>query len=184
MDQSQLERAFVSTRAVLASVSDGDLDRATPCQSWSVRQLVNHMIAAPRFSAHVLRTGERMADEEEYTAGDFKAAYDHSAAVALAAFAEEGALHKTVPLPFGEVPGAFLLIMVTGDQFTHGWDLATATGQSTDLDPGLAEVLLVEAQVPDQLRGDDGAAPFGPVRHAPEGASAADRLAAYLGRSV
>jgi hypothetical protein len=34
------------------------------------------------------------------------------------------------------------------------------------------------------MRGEDGVAMFGPKREAPEGASTADQLAAFLGREV
>jgi hypothetical protein len=38
--------------------------------------------------------------------------------------------------------------------------------------------------ITDQFRGPDGQAPFGPEAAAPDGASAADQLAAFLGRTV
>jgi uncharacterized protein (TIGR03086 family) len=71
------------------------------------------------------------------------------------------------------------------DTFVHTWDLAKATGQSTDLAPELAAVLLEQARasIQDSFRGPEGA-PFGAEQTAPEGASNADRLAAFLGRSV
>ena len=63
------------------------------------------------------------------------------------------------------------------DVFTHGWDLAKATGQPTDLDPEMAEDLHAQVQgfVNDAFRGPDGEAPFGPEVAAPPSASAADR---------
>jgi hypothetical protein len=61
---------------------------------------------------------------------------------AAAAFAAEGALERTVQLPFGESSGAVLMAMAATDQFTHGWDLARAIGLPADLDPGLAADLL------------------------------------------
>ena len=68
--------------------------------------------------------------------------------------------------------------------FTHGWDLAKATGQSTDLDPALAEQILEVAAmiVPDQFRGPE-PMPFGPAVEPPAGAPVADRLAAFFGRT-
>lgn len=179
-----MSRAFASTRNVLANVTPDQLDAPTPCQSWQVRQLINHFVMAPRWGVSALRTGVVDIEEEDFCAGDFRAAYEETARMAAEAFAEEGAMDKTAKLPFGEVPGSFLLLMVTTDQFAHGWDLARATGQPTDLDPSLAEEILAEAAIPDEFRGPDGAAPFGPARQAPEGATAADRLAALLGRSV
>ena len=90
-------------------------------------------------------------------------------------------MEKTMKLPFGELPGS---IFAASDAFTHGWDVAKALGQSTDLDPGLAAQFLAASMIPDEFRGADGVMPFGPKLEAPEWATAADKLAAYLGRQV
>lgn len=185
MNRDDLAAAFASTRTVLANVKPGQLDDTTPCASWTVRQLINHFVGGPRIMARLIGTGEWAPRDEDFCAGDVVAAYDETARQALAAFAGEGVLVRTFTLPFAELPGSFLMAMVITDQVGHGWDLARATGQSSDLVPDLAAELLAAAAVPDEFRGPDGSpAPFGPVQQAPEGATAADRLAAYLGRSV
>ena len=115
------------------------------------------------------------------------AAYEESLRIAGAAFTAEGALERIVRLAQGDFPGAVALGFATTDQFMHGWDLARAIGQPTDgLDPELAERLLVQARlaVTDAYRGPDGVAVFGPELPTPAGAAPADRLAAFLGRSV
>ena len=68
--------------------------------------------------------------------------------------------------------------IAAGDIFTHGWDLAKATGQPTDLEPELAAALLarVMQMLPDSMRGPEGRAPFGPRVEVAELAPAADRL--------
>lgn len=68
--------------------------------------------------------------------------------------------------------------------FVHGWDLAVATDQNTDLDPELATLLLEQAKflILNGYRGPNGVAPFGPALAAKAGATRADRLVAYLGR--
>jgi uncharacterized protein (TIGR03086 family) len=102
----------------------------------------------------------------------------------VAAFEADGAMERMMKLPFGEMPGSAFVNIATGDAFTHGWDLAKATGQSTDLDPALAAELLaiVRVALPESFRGPEGQAPFGPVVEAPAGAPAADQLAAFMGR--
>lgn len=65
--------------------------------------------------------------------------------------------------------------------------MAECTGQSTDLDPELAAQLLEgsKGSIGDTARGpDDSGMPFGPEQKAPEGANNADKLAAFLGRTV
>ena len=87
-------------------------------------------------------------------------------------------------MPFGGMPGSVCVWIAAGDIFTHGWDLAKATDQPTDLDPELAARLLlrIERLLPDTLRGPEGHAPFGPRIAVADSAPAADRLAAFVGR--
>lgn len=182
-----LVTALGSTLRVLRKVEHADLDRATPCASWDIRALINHFVGTAHWWAAEFRGEETPAGaEKDYAAGDFVAAYEEGGRVVLGAFAQAAAAGRIVPLPWGEFPAADVQAFAATDQFVHGWDLARALGLDTDLEPGLATVLLDGAQlaIGDALRGPDGVAPFGQVTRAPEGASAADRLAAFLGRAV
>jgi uncharacterized protein (TIGR03086 family) len=181
----ELNRALVSTQAVLAKVQPGDLDAPTPCASWDVRALINHFVGTARWWA-VTVTGEGAAPGADYAAGDFAAAYEESIQIATAAFETDGVLEKTVRLPFAEFSGAALLSLAAMEQFTHGWDLARALGHHTDLDPGLAAGLLSQARlaITGAFRGPDGEGLFGSAQEAPPGACPADQLAAFLGRRV
>ncbi len=179
-----LGRAFASTRSVLVQVQAGQLAAPTPCASWDVRALIEHFTGSARWAAATIG-GEEAADGG-FAAADFLAAYDQGIEGALAAFGTEGALEKAVAVPWGEVSGAALMWLAVNDQFVHGWDLARAIEHHTDLDPGLADELLVRGQawITDAYRGPDGAGLFGPPVKAPAGACPADRLAAFLGRSM
>lgn len=176
------ERAIATFKQVLANVSEADLDKQSPCASWKVRDVVAHLVEGSDFFVPAVG-----GEAPGLSAGDdCVAAFDTSSAAILAAFNEPGALDTMVDLPFGKMPGSVLVGIATTDTFTHAWDIAKATGQSTDLDPEFAAELLARAQVsiPDQMRGEDGVAMFGPKREAPAGASVADQLAAFLGREV
>jgi uncharacterized protein (TIGR03086 family) len=182
-----LDRSFESTRAILAKVQPADLDAATPCASWDVSALVNHFVGTARWwTAIVTGADAGAAGEVDYAAGDFVSAYEESIGVATSAFETEGVLEQTFQLPFGQFTGAMLLGLAATEQFTHGWDLARAIGHHTDLDPELAAGMLAQARlaITDAFRGPDGVALFGPTTQAPAGASPADELAAFLGRSV
>jgi uncharacterized protein (TIGR03086 family) len=183
--EGSLHRALQGTMAVLTRVRPEDLDGPTPCASWDVRALVNHFVGTTRWWATTIAGDGGVADAD-YAAGDFVAAYAESIRIAVAAFGADGALDRTIRLPFGEFPGTVLLSLATMEQFTHGWDLARAIGQPTDLDPGLATGLLSQARlaIADAYRGPDGQALFGSARQAPAGAGPADHLAAFLGRVV
>jgi uncharacterized protein (TIGR03086 family) len=172
---------------VLTNVTPAQLDASTPCASWDVRTLLNHVVGGTHHFARSMR-GEAAPGGEapDFAAGDFVAVFDDGAAQAVAAFAAPGAAEQMVTLPFGTLPGAAFMSIAATDSFAHGWDLARATGQSSDLDPKLAALLLENAKgfLPDALRGPDGTAPFGPRADAPASATAADELAAFLGRDV
>jgi uncharacterized protein (TIGR03086 family) len=186
MVTENLARAFASTRDVLSNVKAEQLDDPTPCTSWKVRDLINHIVGGAHWFGATTEAGESAPPaERDWTEGDIVASFDEGAARAVAAFGAPGAQEKIVKLPFGEFPGAIYMGLATTDTFTHGWDLAKATRQSTDLDPVLAEQLLPAAEllVPDQFRGDE-PMPFGPRVEPPAGATAADRLAAFMGRGA
>jgi uncharacterized protein (TIGR03086 family) len=189
MGAELLSGALTSTGEVLAGVSAADLEGATPCASWRVRELINHIVGGQTFFATVATTGEppsggSAGEAPDFSAGDFKAAFAEGSARCMSAFEADGAMERIMKLPFGEMPGSAFVIIASSDTFTHGWDLAKATGQSTDLNPELAAQLLTFAQgfLLNAWRGPEGQAPFGPKVEAPAGASAADQLAAFLGR--
>jgi len=185
MSADLLERACASTAKVLANLKPGDLDKQTPCASWKVRDLVNHIVGGAYFFATTAETGlaPEGGDAVDFTSGNVQSAYDEGAKKAIAAFRAPGAMEKMMKLPFGEFPGGAFVMIATTDTFAHGWDLARATGQSTDFDQDLAGQLLAASMIPDEFRGPDGKAPFGPKVDVAESASAADRLAGYLGRT-
>jgi uncharacterized protein (TIGR03086 family) len=186
MTAEMLQQAFASTGSVLSNVKASQLDDPTPCASWTVRDLVNHIVGGTTYFAVTAETGDApRGPGTDHTAGDFKAEFDTGAKRAVAAFAADGALEQTLRLPFGELPGSIFVYIAATDTFTHGWDLAKATGQSTDLDPVLAQQLLdaVSGFLPDAMRGPDGKAPFGLKVAVSSSAPAADRLAGFMGRT-
>ena len=185
MATETLERAFASTRAVVANVKPDQLDDDSPCESWKVRDLLNHIIGGSFFFATSVNDGKSPpANERDFTAGDIVSTYDEGIRQSLAAFGAPGAMEKMIELPFGTLPGSIFIGIATTDAFTHGWDLAKATGQSTDLDPELAKQLLEQSRmfIQPEFRGEDTKAPFGSEQQPPPNATEADKLAAFLGR--
>ena len=73
--------------------------------------------------------------------------------------------------------------MTVMEYLTHGWDLATATGQKMPWsDDEAADVLArAEKTLPAQYRGDG--MPFGDIVDVPDTAPPADRVAAFMGRT-
>lgn len=187
MSTETFERAIGVAKQVLAGVKPDQLSLPTPCKSWDVSALINHMVGGSFFFAESMNAGEapQGGDAPDLAAGDFVASYEDGSKQAVAAFGAPGALEKTVKLPFGEFPGGVWMGIATVDTFAHAWDLAKATGQSADLDPELAEQLLEQSKASgfDGFRGEE-PMPFAPEKEAGTGACASDRLAAFLGRDV
>lgn len=185
MSTTNLEAALASTRTVLAGVVPAQLDDPTPCSNWSVRDLINHIVGAQGYFVSIVDGTGSDDSEPDFAAGDFLATYDGAAATTMAAFVRPGVMETTFDLAFGPTPGSALMNIATTDAFQHGWDLARATGQDVNLDPALAAQLLdgLHTTLPDAARNEAGD-PFGPRQEAPAGASPADQLAAFLGRTV
>ena len=186
-----LTRACASTRSVLAGLTGAQLGQPTPCTEWSVHDLVGHIVGAADFFADLAELGESPEDREwpDYANGDLLAAFDRQAARATVAFAAPGAMDKVMALPTGPSPGSIAAQVATGEIFVHGWDLATAiaAGSGRDLqatlDNGVADALLLSDWMVlcVQARSADPTV-FAPEIEPRQGASAANRLAAFLGR--
>jgi uncharacterized protein (TIGR03086 family) len=165
---------------VLRGVAVDQFHAPTPCAEWTVRDVVMHVVAGnrrmadlepPDFDPHA--TAERLVEEVAA-----------SAAAAQERFAAPDGLTRSILMPFGHLPGSVIIRMRSTDVLTHAWDLARASGQPTDLAPRLAEELLADnrERVRPEFRGPG--RPFGPEQPCDPGRPPADRLAAFLGRSV
>ncbi len=184
MSTQPYHQAIETTRVVLAQVQADQLTQASPCTDWTVGEVINHVIDAQRvFAAWV--SGQEAATDTNWSAGDFAAAFSDEAALSVAAFEADGVLGTEFDLGFAKMPGVGIMGMACTDTFVHAWDVAKATGQSTDLNPELAAMLLQQSRqsIQDAFRNEDGN-PFGLEQPSPQGANNADQLAAFLGRSI
>jgi uncharacterized protein (TIGR03086 family) len=188
MNADSLRRAVAATRPIVASVRPAQMNDPTPCGSWRVRDLLDHMVDAPTFIAVVMETGDwrnHSGVSVDPERGGHAAGYDGATERAIAAFGAAGAMSRAVTLPVvGDLPGASLLVLATCDALVHGWDLARATGRPIDPDAELATEVLesIRPLMTERMRGPEGTTLFGPEVRVPPDASPPDRLAAFLGR--
>ena len=185
MGTQDYETAIATFRQVLVGVAPEQITSATPCASFDVAQLIDHTIGTQHMVTDALQDKPFNTTGVEVARSEQAAAFDRAAADAVAELRRDGALGKSVALPFGTFSGEKLMGLAALDTFQHAWDLAKATGQDTDLDADLAESLmgLAVAHMAHAPRGEE-PAPYGPEQTAPAGAPAADQLAAFLGRFV
>ena len=180
---ADFERAAAVVDDLLDGVGPDDWARTTPCSEWDVRTLVSHIV-----NGNLILTapavGAQAPDWSSDNLGDDPAAAFRASSDGFrAAMSAPGALQHTYDSVLGSEPGTSLVRMRVSELVAHGWDLARAMGRPTDLVPDLAEPVLAfwQAGLDDVPR--DGM-PFDAEKPVRADASAADRLAAYLGRVV
>jgi uncharacterized protein (TIGR03086 family) len=156
----------------------------TPCPSWDVRGLVNHVVAGNRWAAQLAR-GATIDQVGSRLDGDLldpspAAAYWASASQAAEAFEQPGALDAPCAVSYGPVPGSVYAGHRFMDVLIHGWDVAVATGQPDELPDDLAAACL--AILEPQLEGFVAAGAFAPAPPPPDGAGPATTLLILTGR--
>lgn len=178
-------RVLEATGRLVAAVDDTQWSDPTPCEGWDVRELTNHIVAGNFWAAELAagKTIEQVGSalDGDVLGDDAAAAYDKSAAVAAAAFAAPGALDAPCAVSYGPVPGSVYAGHRIIDVFIHGWDLASATGQDTTLDPELVAACI---EIVEPQRGMlEASGAFGPSHDVPAGADPQTKLLAWLGRA-
>lgn len=176
----QLGAVIPLLRDVVAGIAPDQLDEATPCKSFSVTGVLEHMIAGATAFAPAFRGTVGGAAEGD---GDPVERWQAAMTDLLDAVQSPGALERTIASPFGEVSGDAFARYVAFDGLIHGWDLSTASGQ-----PYAPPVDLV-AQIDGFARGligppmRDGDTFAAETEPRPD-ATALERLVAFSGREV
>lgn len=176
-----------AARSVLGGVSGNQLTAASPCSEWDVAALIDHLVGSQYWFLHavsVTKPDDTAAETAAHAStGDYRVAFDDVSASVMDALSPVGFESKAVELPFGTFTGAQFIDFVSLETLAHSWDVAKATSQDTDLAPDAAAHLLEVART---MMGDDRVenANFKSVQPCPPDATAADHLAAFLGRRV
>lgn len=186
----QLAEALDVTEQLVGGVRDEQWANPTPCTDWTVRDLVNHLVAGNRLFAGILRGEDSpsLADPRGPQGIDSlgehpPAAYRDAAEQLLSAFRQPGVLQQMFTVPIGRVPGIAALHLRTIESLVHGWDLAQATRQDATFRDDLVEQELAFTR--ERLTDvPPGRTPFAPPQPVAAAAPAIDRLAALLGRQV
>ena len=181
----QLSRAIDQTSAIISRIHPDQTTLPTPCTAWDVRDLVNHVVHDVQQFTAMAGGGRYQQQDSDVIGDDWIGAYRDAAGSLLAAWRREGALETPVKLPWGEQPATWSIGQQITDLVVHGWDIAVATGQSTDLDPELGQLSLdwAKENLRPEFRGDEASGKvFGPEVSVPDDAPLHDRLAGFFGR--
>jgi uncharacterized protein (TIGR03086 family) len=173
-------RVLAEVDTIVAAVIPDRFDDPTPCADWDVRTLLNHLVYENLMWTSMANGEQRFDFTTDHLGDDHVAAFRTAARATLTAFHRPGMLEQQ----YGPAPGWRLVEQIIIEMLVHGWDLAKATGRPTDLAPDIAATTLPAVQ---QIYGQMPRTPgssFAPTQPAPDNASAADHLAAYLGRTI
>lgn len=179
-----LDRSHVALRTVASAVSASDLSLATPCEQWTVAQVLQHAAGDQRAYAYFLTgsdgpTGDPFAPDGalDGTPLELVGPALEASGRAYADVDPDG--EAATPLPQGVLPARTAAGAAALDAAVHAWDIAMATGQESPLDDDLAALILPTAHaLVEPLR------QWGAYAAIVPGASdgAADELLRYLGR--
>ncbi len=123
------------------SVEPDQLDLPTPCTAWTVRDLLNHVVAEQLWADPLMQgqTIEQVGDRfEGDLLGADPLAAARSAAEAAGRLTDVALSGRKVHLSYGDEDAEEYLWQLTVDHAIHGWDLAVATGGDRELDPRLS----------------------------------------------
>jgi uncharacterized protein (TIGR03086 family) len=183
----QLGLALDRTGELVAGVGAGQWQRPTPCDEWTVTDLVTHMVTGNYLFAAVLRgtplAQARTAVPAVPPGDDLAGRYRDAAAQLMAAYGRPGVLEQLFTIPVGTMPGLGTMHIRAVEMLVHGWDLAQATGQATAFPDDLVEQELACTR-PQLATMPPGRSPFRPGQPASSDAPAIIRLVACLGRPV
>jgi uncharacterized protein (TIGR03086 family) len=181
-----LDEAHAALRSAVEHVAPGDWERPSPCEGWTVTQVLQHAAGDQLGFASTI-TGEPGPSYNPFAPsgvldGTPLDLLDPALAAASRAWSTVPADAESAPTPLPQ--GALTPEVGVGacalDAAVHAWDIAVATGQTQPLTPALARSLLAVArQIVEPLR------PFGayaPALATEAGDDEVADLLRYLGR--
>ncbi len=180
----QLAHIVPTLTALVDRIDATQLNDPTPCDDFTVHDVLDHMIVLGGTFAYWFR-GE---DAPEITAppvygrvpaAEFTAAMNDL----LDATRSPGAMDRVIPSPMGDMPGSTFARLVAFDGTVHGWDLATAAGIPYELPTDVVDAVdgFARDALTDDMRDGD---TFKSPTDAPDSATRLERLVAFSGRSL
>lgn len=178
-----------ATRAlstVVAGITDDHLGGPTPCTEYSVADLLDHVDGLALAFADAATKTPAAGDQVPEPSGkrlvpQWREQIPARLADLAAAWREGSAWSGMTSAGGVELPAEVAGLVATNEVVVHGWDLATATGQSFTVDPELlaAARQFVQASVDESPEGTPGL--FGPPVIVAEDAPV-DQLIGLTGR--
>jgi uncharacterized protein (TIGR03086 family) len=159
-------------------------DAPSPCEGWTARDVVGHVIGVQRYVETLARgtqaTINPWEDPGSIAGADPPAAWSRLRDDVLEALDHPGVIDRVVDTFRGPEPVDAALAWNVVDTLAHTWDLARAAGIDLELDPELVEHALAETASISQPLRDAGW--FGTEAETPPDATPTQRFLAVCGR--
>ncbi|MFD0890734.1 TIGR03086 family metal-binding protein [Streptosporangium algeriense] len=171
--------------AKIAAVEPGRWSDPSPCEEWTARDVVGHIID---MHAVMLRPLGRSLSPAPSVTEDPLAAFAAARADVEALLGDPATAERKVDTPTGnQTVEQHIDQVVSADMVVHGWDLSRATGQDDTIDPAEVEAMWPHAQyIPDEMRIPGAFGPgvvvLGPEVEVPDDAPLQHRLLGLFGR--
>jgi uncharacterized protein (TIGR03086 family) len=173
----------------IAAVRPDQWSNQSPCEHWSARDVVDHIVS---MHGYMLRPLDRDLSPAPSVRDDPLGAFKAARADVEAVLADPALTGVECDTPNGRMTVARQIDEVVSDDLPqHGWDLAKATGQDDTIDPEDVERLwasttAIPAELMERYRTPGAFAPgvevFGPEVEIPEDAPLQHRLLGLIGR--
>jgi uncharacterized protein (TIGR03086 family) len=180
----QLEHIVPMLNALVEHIDPAQLNDPTPCDNFTVHDVLDHMMVGGGTFASMFR-GEEATEITAPPVYGRVPSVEFSTAMngLLAAIQSPGAMDRIVSTPLGEMPGSVFARFVAFDGTVHAWDLATAVGLTFELPAEVVDAVdgFARGALSDEMRDGD---TFKHATDAPESATQLERLVAFSGRSL
>jgi len=153
-----LDFAVNELRRQVAALPGAQLETASNCDPWTVRQLASHALNNQMLWGGLV-TGEHTVTVEETMGGvphdgDLTEYADEVTDRSLGMWRTSGVLDSVHATPFGELPGTVVINFPTIDAVCHAWDLSASVGRPLEFPPEMIPAIseIVDAVCTDAVR--------------------------------
>lgn len=173
------QRAAEGVVAVASALGPDQLGLATPCEDWTVQDVLDHLVGGTSYLSAAIAGTEPAIPTSGRTVEDLRQGV--TACVEQLSL-DPGMLERRCASPLGtDWTVAEATAGTSMDLLVHTWDLATATGQHVDLDAVVVDAC-VEMFLPHMPEMGRAAGIVGPAVEVPADASPHQVLLGAMGR--
>jgi len=185
---ADLDAAARRMADLIVRIPDGMLDRATPCEDFTLGHLLEHVGNSARtFRAAARKSGSEASagapGDGSQLGDDWRTRIPRDLAALVVAWRDPDAWEGMTQAAGVDLPGERAARIALDELVLHGWDVARATGQPYEPDPRSVQAvheLVTELNEPANQQMRDNL--FGPVVPVPDDAPLFDRVLGLTGR--